>query len=213
LFAIITAPYCYMQLGHFGTKLRLIGQWIYIVLLPIAIFAIDYFMKPANQFYFAFDCLIFGLLVYLIATQVKENYKRVFMFSCAVVLFANFYLNTVFYEELTVYKGQIMAAKYVNQNEFDKYHLYSLRMENNIFQFYCKRPVDYIPLEQFNTFKPADSSAFYVNQQSMDLLIQSHADFKVIKAFENFPQENMSLTFINKATREKVLDHVYLITK
>ncbi|WP_183581160.1 ArnT family glycosyltransferase [Mucilaginibacter sp. X5P1] len=213
LFAIITAPYCYMQLSKFGTKFRLIGQWLYIVLLPLAIIAINCFMRPVNQFYFAFDCLIFGILIYLIVTRIKEDYKRVFMLSCAVILFANFYLNTVFYEQLTVYKGQITAADYANQKNFDKYHLYSLRMENNIFQFYCKRPVDYVPLEQFSTFKPADSSAFYVSQQSMDQLVQAHADFKVIKAFPNFPQENMSLKFINLATRQTTLDHVYLITK
>ncbi len=213
LFAIITAPYCYMQLSKFGTKFRLIGQWLYIVLLPLAIIAVNCFMRPVNQFYFAFDCLIFGILIYLIVTRIKEDYKRVFMLSCAVILFANFYLNTVFYEQLTVYKGQITAADYANQKNFDKYHLYSLRMENNIFQFYCKKPVDYVPLEQFSTFKPADSSAFYVSQQSMDQLVQAHADFKVIKAFPNFPQENMSLKFINLATRQTTLDHVYLITK
>lgn len=213
LFAIITAPYCYVQLSKFGTKLRLIGQWLYIILLPVAIIAINWFMRPVNQFYFAFDCFVFGLLIYLIVTRITEDYKRVFMLSCAVILFANFYLNTVFYGQLTVYKGQITAAGYANQKNFDKYHLYSLRMENNIFQFYCNRPVDYVPLEQFNTFKPANSSAFYVNQQSMDQLVQSHANFKVIQSFPNFPQENMSLKFINKATRQTTLDHVYLITK
>jgi len=161
--------------------------------LPIAILAINFLMRPARHLYFTFDCLIFGLLFFLICYQIKENYKKAFMLSCAVVLFANFYLNTCFYIQLAAYKGQITAADYINQNAFNKYHLYSLRTENNIFQFYCKRPVDFISLEQFNKFKPADSSAFYVNQQSMDLLVQSHADFKIIKAFQNYPQENMSL--------------------
>ena len=213
LFAVITAPYCYMQLSRFGTKFRLISQWLYIVLLPIAILAINFYMHPANTLYFTFDCLIFGLLIALIYLRVNETYKKVFMLNCAVALFANCYLNTVFYDQLAAYKGQITAAQYVNQSSFNKYHLYSLRTENNIFQFYCKKPVDFIPLEQFNKFKPVDSSAFYVNQQSMDLLVQSHADFRIIKAFQNYSQENMSLTFINKATRYKTLDHVYLITK
>jgi len=213
LFAIVTAPYCYMQLSRFGTKFRLISQWLYIVLLPIAILAINFYMHPANTLYFTFDCLIFGLLIALIYLRVNETYKKVFMLNCAVALFANCYLNTVFYDQLAAYKGQITAAEYINQSSFNKYHLYSLRTENNIFQFYCKRPVDFIPLEQFNKFKPVDSSAFYVNQQSMDLLVQSHADFRIIRAFQNYPQENMSLTFINKATRYKTLDHVYLITK
>lgn len=213
LFAVVTAPYCYMQLSRFGTKFRLISQWVYIVLLPIAILAINFFMHSTNTLYFTFDCLMFGLLIVLISFSIKELSKKVFMLNCAVALFANCYLNTVFYNQLAAYKGQITAAEYINQSAFDKYHLYSLRTENNIFQFYCKRPVDFIPLERFNKFKPVDSSAFYVNQQSMDLLVQSHADFRIIKTFQNYPQENMSLTFINKATRYKTLDHVYLITK
>jgi len=213
LFAVITAPYCYMQLSRFGTKFRLISQWLYIVLLPIAILAINFYMHPANTLYVTFDCLIFGLLIALIYLRISEVSKKVFMLNCAVALFANCYLNTVFYDQLAAYKGQITAAQYINQSSFNKYRLYSLRTENNIFQFYCKKPVDFIPLEQFNKFKPVDSSAFYVNQQSMDLLVQSHADFRIIRAFQNYPQENMSLTFINKATRYKTLDHVYLITK
>jgi hypothetical protein len=47
----------------------------------------------------------------------------------------------------------------------------------------------------------------------MDFLLQNHADFKVIKAFENYPQEIVLPAFINRSTRNKVLDSVYLITK
>jgi len=213
LFAIITAPYVYIALGRIGTKFRLIGQWVYIILFPLAIFAMEYFMQPANQFWFLADCIVFGLVASLITSKIKENYKRVFMLNCAAVLFANFYLNTVFYREIVAYKGQITAADYINQEQYNKYHIYTLRMENNIFQFYCNRPVDYVPLEQFNKFKPADSAAFYVNQPSMDYLVQTHAGFKVMKAFVDYPQENILPAFINKANRGKVLGQVYLITK
>jgi len=135
------------------------------------------------------------------------------MLSCVIALFVNFYLNTVFYEQITPYKGQITAAAYINQKQFGKYHIYSLKDENNIFQFYCNRQVDYIPLEQFNTFKPTDSSAFYVNQPSMDYLLSSKASFKVLSTFTDYPQENILPAFINKTTRHKVLGKVYLITK
>ena len=133
--------------------------------------------------------------------------------NCIAVLFAGFYVNTVFYNEIVPYKGQIAAAEYINQKPFNNFHIYALKAENNIFQFYCKRPVDFMPIEQFSSFKPAEASVFYVNQQSMDYLVQTHAGFKIIRSFVNYPRENVLPAFINKATRYKTLDHVYLITK
>ena len=128
------------------------------------------------------------------------------MLACTIALFVNFYLNTTFYGELIQYKGQITAANYANQPQFSKYTLYSLRTENNIFQFYCNRPVDFIPLEQFNTTPTPATSLFYVSQPSMD-------HFNVVASFTDYPQENILPAFINKATRYKTLGKVYLITK
>ena len=213
LFAIITAPYCYAQLGRFGTKFRLINQWLYIMLFPITIFLINYFSAPGNQLYLLADMILFGVVIFLITTQITETYKKVFLINCCIALFANFYLNTVFYKQLASYKGQISAANYINQSTFNKYHIYSLRAENNIFQFYCNMPVGFVPLEQFDKFKADSNSAFYANHQSMDYLLQRHATFRVLKSFVNYPQENILPAFINKNTRYKVLDSVYLIGK
>jgi len=47
----------------------------------------------------------------------------------------------------------------------------------------------------------------------MDYLLQRHATFRVLKSFVNYPQENILPAFINKNTRYKVLDSVYLIGK
>jgi 4-amino-4-deoxy-L-arabinose transferase-like glycosyltransferase len=213
LFAIITAPYFYGQLSRFGTQFRLIGQWLYIILLPLAVLLIHFFSAPGNTLFFVIDVVAFAILVTLIWRQVNEAHKKAFLISCCAVLFANFYLNTVFYKQLVTYKGQITAADYINQNRFNNYHIYSFRAENNIFQFYCKKPVDLVQLEQFTTFKADSNSAFYASQQSMDYLLQTHAGFRVIRSFVNYPQENILSAFINQATRSKVLDHVYLITK
>lgn len=213
LFAVITAPYAYTQLNKAGSKLRLISEWVYIILLPIAILLINFYSRPGNSLFFAMDCIALGLVIFFIVTEVKQGYKKVFMLNCAIALFVNFYLNTVFYNQLIRYKGQITAAKYINQSKFNNYQIYSLRTENNIFQFYCDRPVSYIPLEQFNSFKPGGNAAFYVSQPSIDLLVKSKANFKVLDTFVDYPQENILPAFINNATRTKVLGQVYLITK
>ncbi len=213
LFAIITAPICFDQLSKFGTKLRLTGQWIFVILLPIAVVLVNIVLKPEGNLFFIMDIVLFGFIAIVITTKITALHTRAFFLNCAAALFVGFYVNTVFYDEIVPYRGQIAAAKYINQKPFDSFHLYSLKAENNIFQFYCKRPVDLVPIGQFNSFKPAEVSVFYVNQQSMDYLIQTHAGFKIIRSFLNYPKENLLPDFINKATRFKTLDHVYLVTK
>jgi 4-amino-4-deoxy-L-arabinose transferase-like glycosyltransferase len=213
LFAIITAPYCFKQLTRPEASYRMISLWVYILVLPLTILVAHYFLKPAHSIFFIIDCVVFGIIAFLVCTRTEKLHIRAFFLNCIAALFVNFYLNTVFYNEIAGYNGQIKAADYINRKAFDQYHIYSLKAENNVFQFYTNRPVDFIPLDSFKAFKPLTASAFYVNHKSMDLLIRSHANFKVIKAFQNYPHENILPAFINKTTRNKVLDSVYLITK
>ncbi|GAC1303753.1 MAG: glycosyltransferase family 39 protein [Mucilaginibacter sp.] len=213
LFAIITAPICYKQLSKFGSRFRLVAQWLFVILLPVTVIALNFFLKPANSTFFAMDCVLFGVIALLIFIKIKVTHTRVFFLNCAAALFAGFYLNTVLYNEITPYVGQIAAAEYINQKPFGKFHLYTLTAGNNIYQFYCKRPVDFAAIDEFSSLKSTGIPVFYANQQALDHLKQNHANFKVIKAFINYPQENILPAFINKATRYKVLDHVYLISK
>ena len=213
LFAIITAPFCYQKLSVLGSKIRSISQWIFIIGMPLTIMALNFYLKPASNRLFTIDLVLLALLIYMIIRKVKEPYKRVFFLNCSAVLFTGFYLSTIFYNEITPYKGQIAAAGYINQKPFDKFPIYSLKAENNIFQFYCKRQVDFMAIDQFSNFNPMEAAVFYVSQQSMDYLVQNHVEFKIVRSFVNYPQENLLPAFINKATRNKVLDHVYIITK
>jgi hypothetical protein len=159
------------------------------------------------------DCVILAIGLFILLPRIKKSHLRAFFMACIGVLFANFYLNTVFYNIMADYNGQIKAAKYVNSDSFDGYHLYSLRFENNIFQFYSKRPIDYIPLDSFKNFIPPPRSIFYARKLSLDILNQQHIPFKILSSFPNYPQENILSKFVNVATRETALDSVYLITK
>jgi hypothetical protein len=213
LFAIVLAPYCAMPLAGVEAKLRLISQWIYIALFPIAILVINYFLKPDSSLLFNVGCILLFGLILLIVTQIKHLPQKVFMLSCAVSLFANFYLNTVLYNEVAAYNGQITAAKYINQSQLADTPVYSVKMQNNVFQFYCNRSVGYIALEKVGIDETPTDALFYVNQSSLDYLAQNKIAFKIVKAFTNYPQEQVLPDFLNKLNRNKVLDKVYLITK
>ncbi|MCR8561022.1 glycosyltransferase family 39 protein [Mucilaginibacter sp. BJC16-A38] len=213
LFAIVTAPFCVNQLSRFGTNLRAISLWIFAIALPLVVVALNYLLKPASNVFFVTDIIIFGIMIVLILKSVKENYKRIFFACCAAALFAGFYLNTVFYNEIVPYRGEIAAAEYINQKPFDNFKIYSLKFENNIFQFYSKKPIDYLPIEEFKNFRPQQTSLFYVSQRSMDYLVQTHAAFTIVHSFIDYPQENLKPNFLNRATRATVLGKVYLISK
>jgi len=213
LFAIITAPFCYRQLSNFGSKLRLISLWIYMILFILGVFVVNFLLKPTSYIYIIIDCTALLLLIVLISTRVKEAAERTFFLTCTAALFANFYMATTLYPVIAAYNGQVTAAGYINQSQFNAYHIYSARTENNVFQFECKRPVDYLPVEEFNNFNPKGKAAFYLSQYSLNYLIQNHIPYHVLQSFDNYSQERVLPEFINSVTRNKVLDKVYLITK
>ena len=213
LFAIILAPYCTMQLGGVESKLRAIGQWVYILALSLAILVINFFLAPANGWLFYVDCILFFGLILTITLKSKYPPQKFFLLTCNVALFANFYLNTLLYNEVAAYNGQITAAKYINQPQFKNHPVYSLKLQNNNFQFYANRPVAYIPLEKFGAFNAPANAVFYANQASVDHLNQKHIKFSILKDFTNYPQERILPDFINKVNRYKVLDKVYLIER
>ncbi|HZY37853.1 MAG TPA: glycosyltransferase family 39 protein [Mucilaginibacter sp.] len=213
LFAVVTARVCIDRLSKFGAGFRLITQWIFIILLPLLVIVLNISLKPSNNFYIITDVLLFGLAAALVVIKIGEMPHRIFLLSCIAVLFAGFYVNTVFVSEMVPYKGQIAAAEYINQEEFYNTRVYALNAENNLFQFYCTRPVDLVPIEEFSSFVPADPSVFYVNQQTMDDLVQRQLKFKIVRVFVDYPKENVLPAFINKNTRLQTLGRVYLISK
>ncbi|TSD63432.1 hypothetical protein FFF34_017735 [Inquilinus sp. KBS0705] len=213
LFAIVTAPLCYAALSARGHVLRQISLLAYAILLPLAIIALYILSKPAGSLLLVVDTVLFGSMVILLYIKVKQARLRLFMFTCCAVLFANFYLSTVFFKTVAHYNGEISAAEYINQNTTANTPVYTIRLSNNVFQFYCNRPVAFVPAEGFASTHTPTGALFFVNQASMDMLVQKHAAFTVVKAFENYPHENILPAFINSATRYKVLDKAYLISK
>lgn len=213
LFAIITAPVCLKQYNKTYSLVRSVSLWIFIIALPTLVLVINFFMKPNNKLFFGIDCLLFAFLILLIPRFAKSIQQFTFSLAIAASIFVGFYLNTVFFNQLVAYNGQIAAANYINQKPFKNFKIYSLKAENNIFQFYCEKPVVLLPIEQFNNFTPKEKAIFYINKQSYNYLNEKKADFKILHSFLNYPQENILPKFVNKATRAQVLDSVYLVYK
>ncbi len=213
LFAIVTAPVCIQTLTKAWDRFRAIVEWLFIVLLPVAVIVLNMLLKPTDNFYITTGILLAGVAAALIFIKQKDAIRRNFLLTCISALFAGFYINTAFYGEITLYKGQIDAARYVNQTIPNTAKVYVLNAENNLFQFYCSRPVDLVPVEQFESFKPSGDAVFYVSQQTLDELRQRHDAFIIMQSFVDYPKENVIPHFINRSTREETLGQVYLLSK
>jgi len=213
LFALITAPYCFERLNLWGSRIRIISGWLYISLFTLGVFFIHYFLQPDSCLFFAMACVLFFALISFITNTLKEHVvKQVFFIAVSAALFANFYIATNLYPLLGSYNGQIAAAVYVNQPRFKHYSIYSLKQQNNVFQFESNRPVGFIPIEKFKGLLQ-NNIACYANQQSVDYLRQQNVRFKILASFTNYPQERILPAFVNKAKRKTVLDNVYIISK
>lgn len=212
LFALIMAPYCFERLNVWGSRIRIISWWLYIAAFTLGVFAINYFLNISSYVFLTVVCVLYFALISFITNRVKNAVKTTFFIAITAALFANFYINNTVYPILGYFNGQIAAAKYVNHPRFKNYSIYSLKQQNNVFQFECDRPVGYMPMESIKGSLPANVIC-YANQQSLDHLRQQNTSFKILASFTNYPQERILPAFINKEKRSTVLDKVYLISK
>lgn len=129
------------------------------------------------------------------------------------MLYVGFYVNTTLYPIIIANKGQINAAGQVNKTIPASQPVYSLKDQNNIFQFYCDRPVKLVPFQEFKTITTEPNAVFYADAEAIAYFQAQHIPFKVIWHGMDYPQENILPAFINAKTRGSTLQIVYLISK
>ena len=212
LFAIITAPVINTRLSPFASKLKSASLWVFIVALPVAVLLLNCYSKPGNTIYFWIGCMLLALAVLSILLNKSGATYKVFFMACCSALFAGFYLNTVFYRLVTGYNGQIAAAEYVNSKHYKNYPVYTLNERDNAFQFYCDKPVTALKPEDFEKINNAPPLLFYARQSTLDYLDGRHTEYKLLRSFINYPQENILPNFMDAKTRGQVLNRVYIIS-
>lgn len=202
---VITQPLSKSGRIYFNTVLIL-----YSAAFIVVICGLQFLLKTDALMYFMAGIFLLSLLAVFITKKVKPLKPRLFLLTCSVMLFVQFYLITAVYPLLTMHKGEITAAEFVNERS-PQLPVYSFTMQNNMFQFYCNRPVQFIPMENFE--KVTDKTAlFFVNENSMKVLRQRKTPFKLVGVFSNYNEEIIKPKFLNRNTRTQMLTPVYLIS-
>lgn len=208
-FAIITAVVIKSLKAGGGLTFFRVTQYLFAGLLIIAVIALNFIFAPER--WPVFIVLLAGLVLIAvyIFKQRQPTWQPVFLFTCAAAIFVNLYLTTVAYPIIVSYRGDLSAAEYLNQNYTGQ--KVSAAVLSNTFDFYYHGAVTYTDMDNILKTDSLKKQVIVADEKVIAGLKEKGVAFTTIKAFEDYPKENLSLPFIIKSKRLGTLDHFYLI--
>ncbi|WP_162996554.1 ArnT family glycosyltransferase [Mucilaginibacter celer] len=208
-FAIITAVFIVsLKAGGEFTFFK-VTQYILSGLLVTAVVALNFIFAPGYWPVFIVLLAVLIILTVYIVKQKETSWQPLFLFTCAVAIFVNAYLITVAYPVIVSYRGDISAAEYLNQNYPNQ--KVSAAVLSNTFDFYYKGAVTYTDIDYILKTDSLKKQIIVADEKTVAGLKEKGIAYTTIKAFEDYPKENLSLPFIIKRKRPGTLDHFYLI--
>jgi hypothetical protein len=124
-----------------------------------------------------------------------------------VGLWVNAYLMSVVYPTLLTFKGDLHAAEYINEHHPTDEVIAAFNVPN-AFEFYTHQPVTFMDMTEAAKHTNA---LILINDAQREELQKNNTPFELVKAFDNYPNENMTLPFIIKAKRMTTLNHFFLV--
>lgn len=207
-FSILTASFMVSVFSRKEKIFYTIAQMVYSSVFFLAFILINYLFRPPYQWVYFIGSLTFIILM-IFCFNFFSTAVRWLLISCLTVLFFNFYLNLVLYPTMASLKGENQAAEYVNKFYPNK-KLGVFQNRKNGFEFYASQPVEQVNMDKW-IMGLEKERIFYADDIIYSELISKNASFKILKEFSDFNSENISVPFINNATREKMLQKAYLI--
>jgi len=205
-FAIITAGFVREAIQN-RNRFFTIAQYAIVVLLVIAVTVLNFVYAPERWLVFIALCiLLIGIALYIYKNS--GNPQRALVLLTAVMgLWVNAYLMGVVYPTLLKFKGDVHAAEYINQHYPNDQVIAAFDVPN-AFDFYTHQPVTFMSMAQAATH----SNALVLIDDGLKAgLEKNHTNFRIVQAFYNYPNENMTLPFIIKTSRLGTLERFYLV--
>jgi 4-amino-4-deoxy-L-arabinose transferase-like glycosyltransferase len=209
-FAVISAGFICSLAGGAEVRFFNISQYIICGLLLALFVALSVVFAPEKMGLAALLFISGAVAVFFIYRQQGLGYWPVFLLSCVVMVVINTYFVLVFYPVLLSYKGDEVAAVYVNTTYPGQQVLSTAPMADR-FDFYLKKPVAYASAEEIIRHKATHPRLVFADDAAMEQFRNSPLRIHVLKVFDNYFGENLKFSFINPATRKSALIHFYLI--
>lgn len=218
LFAIIAGGFVTKVITDNKGGYFKVSQFIITGLLVLLLVVLNFVFAPGHTPLFCLLTLVLlGGSVYIFKTN--KLLPGLFLFTCCVAVWANTYIEIIVYPELLKYKGDVNTAEYINKHYSDNNVFVAFNIPDS-FEFYTKQKVSFKTIDQltqgtktndlivpppFNELVVANDDVIYALKKKRYCVIT------IIKQFNNYPNENLTLPFIIEKDRGTTLDHFYLI--
>ena len=212
LFAVLTSAYLVGLLKNGQTKLLVllakVQYGIFVLCIVVAALLILYVFTARTIW-------IPGLVLILIAGAVfisknqDTSFKRLVTISVFAAVVLNAVLNLSFYPNLLRFQGGSSMAKIVEEKEIPVDKIYKLSDAHTwSLDFYNKKPVRKITVE---SIKNQHNIWVYATDRELDLLRKTGLSWSQQFTVDQFRITRLQGRFLNKATRENVLNKRHLI--
>jgi len=208
-FSVITAVFIRRLTAGAEFKFFRITQYILSGLLLLILVLLNIIFAPEYAWVGLLIIAVLCLLVYYIFKTGGPAYQPVLLFTCCAVIAVNSWIIAIVYPTLVRYRGDVSSAAYINQH-YPGQPLIT-NVSTNGLDFYLHQPV--------NTFTNPDTlntpgfknKLILTDQNTIGQLKKNHIQFTYLQTFWNYPNENLTPTFLVKANREKALNQLFLI--
>jgi len=207
-FSIITAAFIKQLMPGGELRFFKISQFTVCALLVLAVVGLNFVFAPQKWLTFVLLMAGSALLVIYIYRKRCLIYERIFLLTGATSILVNFYLVLVAYPTIVSYKGDVMAAKYLNS--VPQHVPVTVTFMSNSFNFYIKEPVKYSSLDSVLRDKP-NSQLLLTDESGLNRLKKAELTSDTIRVFDNYPRETLALPFILTWKRSTTLNHFYLV--
>lgn len=209
-FAIITAVFVQDVIAKNKGAYFKVAQYIITGVLVLAFIALNFIFSPERFIVFSLITAALALLTWYIYKHSQSVYYSLFLFTCCVAIWLNAYFVAVVYPTILHYKAEVLASDYVNKYYPDTTIVVASEIPN-AFPFYLRKPVVVSPMSHVLKTESERNMIVLIDDILADQLKNQHVGYCVIREFDNYPQENLTLPFIIESERYKTLGHFFLI--
>ncbi len=209
-FAIIAAVFIADVIAKSKSAIFKVSQYAITGILVVAFIALNFIFSPERYIVFFVITAVFALLTLYIYKSGTSVYYNLFLFTCAVAIWLNAYFVAIVYPTILRYKAEVTISDYVNQNYPDSTIVVVCEIPNG-FPFYVHKRVDVTSISRALKSPAESNGIILIDDILVEQLKNMHVTYQVIKQFDNYPQENLTLPFIIEKERYTSLNHYYLI--
>jgi len=209
-FSIITAVYIHSVIVKNKGKFFKIVQYAITGILVVAFIALNFVFSPERFVVFSLITLGLVILAWYIYSKGQSVYYNLFLLTCCVAIWLNAYFIAIVYPTILRYKAEVLASDYVNQN-YPGSTIVVVCEIPNAFPFYTQKRVYVTSISEVLKTPVERKSVILIDDILAAQLKDQHITYSVIKEFDNYPQENLTLPFIIEKERYKTFNHYFLI--